>query len=191
MSLEDRLAELNASLPQGFKTSDERLQEINRGLNRLGLPSYYDSSPTKPKIEPPKSESQQVEDIIAQAKDEVRFEPKDEGSDAASTGTNSDHFLAHSDSDDDDDSLLSDDVAKLQNVTKIRDEVAAAQAKLAELIVLMDTLSSTEEEEENELDHEGTNASSAFDPACAKKTLKDAKASLQKALKLWKVKASS
>lgn len=189
--------ELNATIPKGFKTSDERMQDINRGLNRLGL-SLYTEGPTKPKVEPTKSTSQQVADIIAQASDEVAME-RTTGSTLLTNdqeGENSEVVLSD-DSDsinsgDDDDSVLSDEIPKLQNVQKIRDQVAAAQAKLAELVALMDTIPSVEEEEEAALDSQDklTSSPSSFDPAFGKKTLKDANDSLRKALKLWKVKAS-
>ena len=196
-SIEERLMELNANIPKGFKTSDERMQEINRGLNRLGLSLYTEGS-SQPKIEPTKSASQQVADIIAQAKDEVAFEghikggegevsDRDKNEDESEVSLSEDDSVASSGVD----SVLSDEVPKLQNVKKIRNEVAAAQAKLAELVALMDTIPSPEEDEEAELDSEGKKSEPAsFDPSFGKKTLKDAKDSLGKALKLWKVKAA-
>jgi hypothetical protein len=73
-SLEERLMQLNASLPSGFKTSTERMQDINRGLGRLGL-SLYSAADEKPSLALAKSESDQVDDIIQQAKDELAMQP--------------------------------------------------------------------------------------------------------------------
>ena len=75
-SLEDRLMQLNASLPSGFKTSNERMQDINRGLNRLGM-SLYSAADAKPALEIDKSEMDQVADIIQQAKDELAMQSAD------------------------------------------------------------------------------------------------------------------
>lgn len=193
-SIEERLMELNASIPKGFKTSDERMQDINRGLNRLGL-SLYTEGPTKPKVEPSKSTSQQVADIIAQAHDEVAMEPKTNNSEDVASVTDQDGSdIALSDDESFNsgvDSVLSDEVPKLENVQKIKDQVAEAQAKLAELVALMDTVPAPENEEEDSLDTEGKKGDpSAFDPTPGKKVLQDARDSLHKALKLWKVKAA-
>ena len=197
-SLEDRLSQLNASLPKGMKTQKERLQEINQGMKRLGMSVYHDgnNSTTNPlKIEPPKSSSQQVEDIIAQAKDEVAMglvAPDGDGVSAASS--NADDVISDDDylSDDDGaDSIMSDEVPELQNVAKIQDQVAAAQAKLAELTALLETLPSPEEQEEAEIQREEKDEAPPFEKAYAKKMLTDAKASIGKALKLWKVKPRS
>lgn len=79
-SIEERLAQLSKDLPKGLKTDDERLRDLNKGLNRLGLSLYPNVVPTTSKsvpgiaITPGKSESEQVDDIIAQAQDEVALE---------------------------------------------------------------------------------------------------------------------
>ena len=83
-SLEERLSQLNDALPQGFKTSDERMRDINRGLNRLGLQLYSNSDEDNSNdnttanrlmmaanLNSNKSEIEQVDDIIDQAKAEV------------------------------------------------------------------------------------------------------------------------
>lgn len=197
-SLEDRLSQLNASLPKGIKTPKERLQDINQGMKRLGMSVYNEgnNSTTNPlKVEPTKSMSQQVEDIIGQAKDEVAMglvAPDDDGVSAASS--HADDVISDDDyfsGDDGADSILSDEVPELQNVAKIQDQVAQAQAKLAELTAVLQTLPSPEDQEEAEIQREGKEDAPPFENVYAKKMLTDAKASVGKALKLWKVKPRS
>jgi hypothetical protein len=153
-SLEDRLMQLNKSLPQGFKTSDERMRDINRGLNRLGL-SFYSNADPAPTTSVTssmqlsqstiKSESEQVDDLIAQAKDEATLmgDPvavTDHAS-AASSSSNTasgdavisyfESMLAAADANDETDDLTPD------VVEEIRDCVAEVQASLAELMALL------------------------------------------------------
>ena len=76
LSLEDRFRALNASLPQQIKSSDERLRDIHKGLRSMGIsvPSPSTSTPRQELFEVnAKSDTEQVEDIIAQAKDEARL----------------------------------------------------------------------------------------------------------------------
>lgn len=77
-SLEDRFRALSASLPQSVKTSDERMRDLNKGLRHLGISVPASSYSSKPKQElfelNARSEVDQVEDIIEQAKDEARME---------------------------------------------------------------------------------------------------------------------
>jgi hypothetical protein len=75
LSLEARLQELSDSLPATFKSEKERMRGLNRGLARLGL-SLYQEPEQQVQVfgvtdAVPKSESEQVDLIIAQAKDEV------------------------------------------------------------------------------------------------------------------------
>jgi hypothetical protein len=86
--LEDRLLQLNSSIPRSLKTESEKIRDLNRGLRRLGLSSVDDGSTSsyshhhKPSGAPPpffdatplKSESEQVADIIHQAQDEVNLQ---------------------------------------------------------------------------------------------------------------------
>jgi len=192
MSLEERLMELNANLPKEFKSSGERIQDLNSGMKRLGLGMYTDDNKPNPlKVEAPRSAAQQVEDIIAQAKDEVALLKHDGGGDDDHDDSISDNAPFSDDDDDDSEAFLSDDVVELQNVAKIRNQVAAAQAKLAELVALLDTIpAAADEKEEAELQENGDakGAGSSFDPAYGKKVLKDSRQSLHQALKLWKVK---
>ena len=89
-SLEDRLLALNKSLPSGFKTSDERMRDINQGLNRLGLTLHSAIDSRNNQFNtlhvPAKSETEQVEDIIAQAKDEVALWGGDRGGETMDEG---------------------------------------------------------------------------------------------------------
>eukprot|EP00526_Cylindrotheca_closterium_P013738 CAMPEP_0113616318 /NCGR_PEP_ID=MMETSP0017_2-20120614/8178_1 /TAXON_ID=2856 /ORGANISM="Cylindrotheca closterium" /LENGTH=351 /DNA_ID=CAMNT_0000525629 /DNA_START=11 /DNA_END=1066 /DNA_ORIENTATION=- /assembly_acc=CAM_ASM_000147 len=155
-SLEERLRNLNASLPSGFKTSDERMSDLNRGLNRLGLSLYEQKTPFSRFIEEtvPKDEDEQVADIMAQAKDEVNFE--NVMAQNSTTGTfkksNDDDSISdvEDDSDSDGDDLLDDEQLAMK---KVRRRVVKAQMKLAEFVALMDeaeALRATEEKKEEE-----------------------------------------
>jgi hypothetical protein len=148
-SLEDRLMQLNASLPSGFKTSNERMQDINRGLNRLGM-SLYSAADAKPALEIEKSEIDQVADIIQQAKDEMAMQPAADStsqpvsgvSDVSAGIIDEDALLLMNDEEeDDDDDSDGDDIKNemdVEDVTAIREKVVEAQAKLAEIIALLD-----------------------------------------------------
>ena len=59
-----------------MKTSEERMDDLNKGLNRLGLSLYPQKQPFERfmKEEMPKDEDEQVEGIMAQARDEVAIE---------------------------------------------------------------------------------------------------------------------
>ena len=71
--MEDRFRALNASLPSSVKTSDERMRDINKGLRSLGISVPSSSAPKVQELfeANAKSDVEQVEDIIAQAKDEA------------------------------------------------------------------------------------------------------------------------
>lgn len=73
LSLEDRFRALSASLPPSVKTNDERMKDINKGLKSLGItiPSNNTPKPQELFEANAKSDTEQVEDIIAQAKDEA------------------------------------------------------------------------------------------------------------------------
>jgi hypothetical protein len=190
-SLEERLRQLNANLPKNLKSSDERLQDINHGMAKLGI-----SLPVAPlTFKPRKSASQEVEDIIAQAQDEVAMEQAlSGGKDTVST---QDSVISDNDDDADDgsllsnaDSLLPDEVPVLQNVSVIQEEIAAAHAKLAELLAMLDDLPKEAKQEKGD-NQDGQPANSTrLDPFYGKKMLQDAKQSVRKALRLWRVKAA-
>ena len=95
-SLEDRLRALNASLPQSVKSSDERMRELNKSLRHLGIAVPSSSTPKSNLFEvgAPKSEFDQVADIINQVKDEARMQElhpdnKEEISSTMEAGTSS------------------------------------------------------------------------------------------------------
>ena len=196
-SIEERLQELNASLPQGFKTSQERMDAINRGMNRLGLSLYPQKEPFERfKDELPKDEDDQVAEIMAQAKDEVEFEKKfgsktrsdihqdeeDEGSDEE----DSDY------EEEEEDAFLDDELLAIKT---IRRKVVKAQAKLAELVALLDEAKTQKvaEDEENDLgggeedDSENfvENGGPATFLASGKKILRSAQRDLKKASMEW------
>lgn len=170
-SLEERLMELNASLPSGFKTSKERMADINRGLGRLGLSLYPNSDHgSSTDVQPPLSEDEQIEHIIAQAKDEVRFNPPtttvEDGKNATETPLDdggSDDDSSTSDSEMSDDSVSLDDLVDdpvLDNHKAIRHKVVKAQVKLAELVALLNTepdinLSEDADDNDNSKEEEG------------------------------------
>lgn len=94
-SLEDRLRALNASLPQSVKTNDERMRDLNKSLRHLGI-AVPSASPKQQELFEvgAKSEFEQVEDIISQAKDEARMQQlhptdQDEITTAAAAATTS------------------------------------------------------------------------------------------------------
>jgi hypothetical protein len=75
LSLEDRLRALNDNLPSDLKTQDERMRDLHKGLKGLGVSLPGSSSNRKQELFEvhAKSESEQVEDILAQAQDEVNM----------------------------------------------------------------------------------------------------------------------
>jgi hypothetical protein len=189
-SLEDRLMQLNASLPSGFKTSNERMQDINRGLNRLGM-SLYSAADAKPAVEIEKSEIDQVADIIQQAKDELAMQSADStsqpvsgvsGVSEISSGiTDGDALLLMNDEDeeDDDDDSDGDDIKNemdVEDVTAIRDMVVEAQAKLAEIIALLDI---------DEKATDGVGHVTIQNQGPGKKALREARIFLQHAGQKW------
>ena len=157
-SLEDRFMQLNQSLPQGFKTSAERERDINRGLGRLGLSLYSNSdvgisSKLAASLDKNKSEGEQVDDIIAQAKDEVALAgdggatSTDTAIDGSASGDAVSFFesiLADSEIGDENDGSDIDQVDKvegegltLEDADELRDKIADAQTSLSELVALL------------------------------------------------------
>lgn len=196
LSLEERLKALNASLPSGLKTSDERMDDINRGLNRLGLSLYTQKAPFA-RFED-KDEDEQVEDIIAQAQDEVNFEKNF----AATSENTSKVFIDAGEDEDDDysseedeeDAILDDEILAMKTIRK---KVVKAQVKLAELVALLDEARSAKEHEETEDDDmdrdEDSSSVGKVDKvpsiehlATGRRRLIGAKRELKKALDVWK-----
>jgi len=200
-SIEQRLMQLNDSLPVGLKTSEQRMREINRGLNRLGFSLYSDSSEGNGSAllsAPPKSEDEQINEIIAQAKDEVGLnqgtileninplsgvEPTatvaNDGQVHQNDTAESDPDSTNDDDDDDDEksdnsSVDADDKPELTHdqIRSIREKAVEAQVHLAHLIALM------------EID-EGGDAEIEFCPSTGKHALNQARKLLQTAAKEW------
>lgn len=173
LSLEERLAQLNASMPSlGPKSSDDKIKEINQGLKGLGINVYTAEDRRIDALKPAKSTVEQIEDIIAQAADETRFEQltgeattqKDEDvsltdESLGSLGTESLGSLgtdSEVEIDDEDEENVSapetpttqEPMARLKNKDSIRKYVVNAQIKLAELVALLD-MDNNEEEDHN------------------------------------------
>ncbi|KAL3945530.1 MAG: hypothetical protein SGBAC_000354 [Bacillariaceae sp.] len=199
-SLEDRLRNLNASLPSGFKTSEERMDDLNSGLNRLGL-SLYEQKPAFSRfIEDtiPKDENEQVEDIIAQAKDEVNFE--NVMAQHSTTGivknSNDDDSISDVEDDSDSDGNIELDDEQLA-MKKARKRVVKAQTKLAEFVALIDKASALRADEEKKEEEAAltVNDDSSEDTlskpdseahlTSAKKKLRAARKDLKKATEEW------
>lgn len=196
-NIEERLMELNASLPKGFKTSDERMTDINRGLNRLGLSLYDQKEPfARLQEQIPKGEEEQVADIIAQAQDEVATERK-----FSSNALPANVPVIQDDDDDDDEDDDEDDDDEEGDleldddqlaIKKIRKKVVKAQVKLAELIALLDEAKATKKREDEEKDLHGDDSEEEASEKGAdevlrsgKKKLKSARKDLEKALTEW------
>lgn len=136
-SLEERFQQLNASLPSVIKSTEERMRDINKGLNRLGLSLY---SETNFKMNyPAVSDIEQVEDIIAKARDEVAL-------DATFTVANHDETIPQRTTlveSDDEQSLTSnrsvDEETSIESslILQVQDDLSEAQLTLAELLALL------------------------------------------------------
>ena len=200
LSLEERLQALNASLPSGFKTTDERMDSINRGLNRLGLSLYTQKEPfARFTDEVPKSEEEQVAEIMAQAKDEVAFEKNfGDRTSGATTQDDDDEEEEEEESESDDDMEdMDDDLLDGEQlvIKTIRKKVVKAQVKLAELVALLDQAKSQLQAEDDEYDGlenaddisvESTEkAEPGTHLVSAKEKLKGARKDLKKALDEW------
>ena len=75
MSLEDRLAQLESSLPPSARSEKERMAEIKKGLGRLGLsiPDSQNASIAKV-FKNHMTEEEQVQQIMEMAADEAKLE---------------------------------------------------------------------------------------------------------------------
>ena len=199
-SLEERLLELNASLPSGFKSESERMSDINRGLRALGLSSTIATN-EKPKFDlctVPLSPEEQIVEIIAQAKDEARLESIENQS-MGKGNFKTDQESVDSDFNDDDDidpeSDSSNDAPTLRHKNVIRDRLVEAQVKLAELVALLDDPGQTIDNGDaknvkkgNIFSAEGKGTREAgigFDGTYGQRLLKESRSCLTKALKVW------
>ena len=137
-TLEARLKSLNSSLIPSLKTEEERLKDIDRGLKGLGIhvQSHAEKSPT---IEIPVSTDDQVANIIAQAKDEVRLGIGNKAEELDDIAYSDDDGTSDNQEDEEDYNLsMDDDVPKLLHKKKIRNSVVKAQLRLTQLLVLLD-----------------------------------------------------
>lgn len=190
-SIEERLQELNASLPSGFKTDDERMDSLNRGLNRLGLSLYPQKKPFERFEEQlPKSDEEQIEAIMAQAKDEVAFEKQFGGGPGVTAKSLDADDLDDADDDEeedtDEDLKLDDDQLAIKH---IRQRVVKAQTKLAEIVALLDEAKTARDEEERDVERYDDDSiekpSSDSYLTSGKKKLRGAQRDLKKAMDEW------
>lgn len=184
-----RLEQLNQSFPKSLQSEAEKVRELNRGLRRMGLATVEDGASTKPALplSLPKSEFDQINDIIAQAKDEAELNATtmNDGdlAAAAAAGTLSmtpggmdedtndsvvllsDDDEVSIDSDDSDAALLVDELTAAQ-CEQMYTQLVQAQIKLSELVALC------------EVDAAG-NAELEFDPPQGRALLKETRTLLR------------
>lgn len=184
-SIEERLQKLNKSLPSEFKTTDERMLEVNKGLNKLGLSLYTQKEPFERFQDTfPKSEEEQIDEIMAQAKDEAQL-GETVFSKSRDVEDYSDSDDDDSDSDDEKDALLLDnDQLAMKFIQK---KVVNAQVKLSELLAIVDEARSMKAQEEDNSEEEGYSEDDSDDGATsilitAKKKLKSVQRDMTKAL---------
>jgi hypothetical protein len=189
-SLEARLQQLNDSLPRAFKTEKERMRDLNRGLARLGVSNYTEQQQQQQghvfgiADAVPKTESEQLDWIIAQAKDEVAVTggPVADGTalaEAAAAGliiapdVTIDVPLIN-DSDSEDALSMDDEDANLtpKICSDLRSELVAAQVSLSELIALFEV-------------DQGNDAEIEFNQAQGKKLLNNTRVLLRQVTEKW------
>jgi len=214
--LESRLRALNQSLPSGFKSVSERMSDVNKGLGKLGVSSVYtQSNPNRFEDEIEKDEDEQIEEILAQAQDEVMMDKTEKENANGETGAATTIIKKIIDDDDgstigDSDSEHSEGDELLDNdqmgMKVIHKKVAKAQAKLAELAAMVQEARAkrakedADEEEEiynnnNNVDDDDSDDEDSFrevqknDVAflmmTGKKKLRSAQRDLKKALAEW------
>lgn len=198
--LEERLLQLNNSIPRFLKTEAEKIRDLNRGLRRLGLATVESPSSTTTTqsalfsptatttIVPPKSETDQVNDIINQVKDEVIMNhgellaeqallPPTSGSQPQDENIEEDIVVSAHDDDDEDeveDNEAEEDNANLTSdvCRSIYDKLLSVQVSLAELIALFEV-------------DAGGDAEIEFDPSRGRHLLNDARAQLKMVQEQW------
>ena len=199
-SIEQRLAQLNQNLPIRLQSTEQRMNELNKGLNRLGLSNFYDTSNRPTSVEqwePPKSTSDQVNDIIAQAKDEVTL--LNQTTNVVGSGLLADQPVLRteplypSDSDDDDSSTKSHAASSVSDaetprftrreIETIRDKVADAQTQLAQLLVMLEIDDGTLDMNDND---DGEEEVVRIDAESSQHFLRQASIILKETRKLWR-----
>ena len=197
LSIEERLEELNASLPSGFKTDSERMDTINKGLNKLGLSLYTQKAPFSNFHEQgiPKSEDEQINDIMAQVADELVLEQQLGGVVVVGTSTSQSkvpHNNAPPDSDEES-SEYDDPPEDLKfneeqlAIKHIKRRIIKAQQELAMLMGRLDAAHKAKDDAENVMDDDDETLSDDGDGylRSGKKMLFQAQRQLQKALDEW------
>ena len=190
MSLEDRLAKLNQSLPPSMQTSQERMNSIHRGLGRLGVSLPDNSfSASATAVEPPLSEEEEIDQIIQQAREQVQFSqnypkletshssiPTSSGNCQLNAATTSDEIAGSVASSEHDSPSASSNEEEVEldteDIESIKDYVAEAQAQLSELLALLQI----DEDQDAEIE---------FSQPRGKHLLKSALLSLKNARQRW------
>lgn len=203
-----RLRALNQSLPSEFKTTSERMSDVNKGLHKLGVSSVYTSQTNHSRFEDelPKDEDEQIDEIIAQVKDEAALrnnakkKHEDSSNDKAKENDYDDNDFFSEDDDEDDDSeqdaLLDDEQLAMKIIQK---HVVKAQVQLAELLALLDQARSKKAKDELDEDEAVYNNDDDSDDSLrdvqqhdvaflllnGKRKLKSARRNMNKALDEW------
>jgi len=186
-SLEERLQRLNMSMPKPLKSDQERLHDLHQGMERLGWTLHSSRGRNGSNvIFSPKSlsESEQIDEIINQANDEVAISNLGNLMGCnTSTDYHDDDILDVGDDESTFSSssqglkLSSHDLTTL-DIETLQDHMASAQAKLAELVALFQL----DEDEDAEIQ---------FESSYGRKTLRDAIQELRRAEKFWKSRKGS
>ena len=214
-ALAARLAQLTHALPRSVKSEQEQMRELNRGLARLGLEPVHDATASAPHQHhmrttgglmfgidvAPKTECEQVAEIIAQAKDEMALNHGGGGGDddaalaeAAAAGRipqlTAEALMATNRSEEDDDdideSVAEDEDGEDSNISDDDDDVewtpelcrdlhhrlAEAQASLSELVALF-------------AEDTAGDVAIEFDPARGKAILRDTRLRLRQVAQQW------
>jgi hypothetical protein len=180
------------------------MAEINKGLNKLGLSLPHTQQKPFARFQDalPKSEEEQIDDIMAQAQDEAVFEQHQERMSGiggasvvplAKTHDDDEADLSNDDDDSDDESgdeELEDDQLAIK---KIRKKVVKAQVKIAELVALLDEANAAAAKESKPITKETvltdddsddrSDVAGILEPG--KKKLRSARRDLRKALEEW------
>jgi LmbE family N-acetylglucosaminyl deacetylase len=188
-SLENRLSQLNSSLPPNLKSEAERVRDLNRGLRRLGLSGIDDGVGTGGQQFQRswvndvmthihnKSESEQVNEIIAQVQDHVALNPNEkyhtnhqEDDHVSMSSAASSSAASLQDIDDDSNEV---DAPPPESCREIHAALISAQVHLAELIALFEV-------------DDDDQAAIEFDASHGWKALSTTRRLLQKASRQWK-----
>lgn len=183
-SIEERLKDLNRSLPAGLKSSTQRMVDIDKGMRRLGLTSFTEQK--REEVVEELDEDEQVEQILNQAKDEVLFEKNTEQDGKVQStvdGKDSDrNEESDNESSDSDDTDLDRRILKVGSRKAAKEQIVQAQRKLAKIVALID---SKPDKYDGEFDDESETDQSEANIELERQILMDAKKFLKKALVAW------